>query len=104
MVASAPQPPLPGPPDDPTWWLLDGRVGWRGARYDAVEGGPSGALRLGARPDSGRRLVEASGSLGGLVPPLGVAVDARGEIYLLDRPAAALRRFDRCRCRFETTP
>ena len=30
------QPVVPQPPNDPTWWLLNGRVGWHAAELDDV--------------------------------------------------------------------
>jgi phage tail-like protein len=98
-------PPIPQPPHDPTWWLLDPVAGWRAARLDSVEQAPAGgALTLVAAPGSGRSMDEPSGSFGGLGPPANVAIAPTGELYLLDGRGPALRRFDPCRCRFELVP
>ncbi len=97
-------PPIPAPPDDSTWVALGAYSGWRAAQVD-----PAGSIVLGdelmlAVTSGGRSLTEGSGSLGGLVPPGNVAVARDGGIYLLDRTAGALRRFDACECRFRTVP
>ena len=78
-------PPIPQPPHDPTWWLLDPVAGWRAGRLDAVEQAPAdGALTLAAAPGSRRRMDEPSGSFGGLVLPANAALAPTGELYLLD--------------------
>jgi phage tail-like protein len=100
----------PAPPHDPTFWLLDGRAGWRAAKPEAaalhgvryVPCPP--ALVLDAAPGSGRALAETSGSFGGLVPPRNVALGPDGSIYLLDAATATLKRFDPCCCRFDVVP
>jgi len=96
-------PPAPQPPNDPTWWLLNGRVGWHAAKLDnvAIAGDDLGLLIV---PGSGRLLNEASGSLGGLVLPGNAARAADGSLYLLDTQAGELKRFDPCDCRFQTVP
>ena len=98
-------PPIPQPPHDPTWWLLDPVAGWRAGRLDGVEQAPAGgALTLVAAPGSRRRMDEPSGSFGGLVLPANAALAPTGELYLLDGRGPALLRFDPCRCRFEPVP
>src|ERR1051326_8864681 len=94
-------PPAPKPPNDPTWWLLNGRVGWQAAALDdvAIAGEGLGLLII---PGSGRLLTEASGSFGGLVLPGNAAQAADGSLYLLDAQAGQLKRFDPCDCRFQT--
>jgi phage tail-like protein len=94
-------PPVPRPPHDPSFLLLNGRVGWRASELDdvAVADDNLGLLII---PGSGRILTEPSGSFGGIVPPGNVAVGADGGVYLLDRSAAQLRRFDPCDCQFNT--
>lgn len=96
-------PPAPQPPDDPTWWLLNGRVGWHAAELDhvAIAGDDLGLLIV---PGSGRLLNEPSGSFGGLMLPATSAQAADGSLYLLDTRAGQLRRFDPCDCRFQTVP
>src|SRR5262245_60903423 len=91
------------PADEPTFWLLNRRVGWRAADLQRVEIAPSGALILARRPGSGRSLGEASGSFGGLVAPANVAL-GDGAIYLLDLATARLKHFDPCACRFVVVP
>jgi phage tail-like protein len=98
-------PPVPRPPHDPTWLLLDGRAGWRAALLEHVEVSPSGAgLTLSPLAASLRALDEPSGSFGGLVPPSNVACAADGHVYLLDLKAAVLKLFDPCECRFLFMP
>ena len=99
-----PLPPVPRPPYDPTWWLLDGRVGWRAGERQSVEIDGGGALVLAPRPGTGRLLTEASGSFGGVVLPANAVAGADGSIYLLDRADGHLKRFDPCACRFDPVP
>lgn len=97
--------PVPGPPHDPTFWLLNARTGWHEANLEHVEVTPGEqSLALTPLPGSGRSLGEASGSFGGLTLPSNVALGPDGSIYLLDRQKVALKRFDPCECRFEIVP
>jgi len=96
-------PVAPQPPNDPTWWLLNGRVGWQAAELDKVAI-TNDRLGLLVVPGSGRLLNEPSGSFGGLVAPGNVAVAADQSIYLLDGQAGRLKRFDPCACHFLTVP
>jgi phage tail-like protein len=96
-------PRTPQPPDDPTWWLLNGRTGWHDAKLDNVALA-GGRLCLVAAPGSGRLLNETSGSFGGLVPPGNVAVAGDGVIYLLDSKLGHLKWFDPCDCKFKILP
>ena len=105
MNVSNLQPRFPAPPHDPTFWLLDGRTGWRDADLDKVEvTGPGRCLALVPEPGSGRSLGEASGSFGGARLPANVALGPDGSVYLLDREHALLKRFDPCQCKFEVVP
>jgi phage tail-like protein len=105
MTATKPLPPIPQPPHDPTFWLLNATVGWREAVPDKVQVLPgSGALALAPAPGSGRALTEPSGSFGGLTLPGNVALGPGGEIFLLDAKTLTLRLFDACDCRFVTVP
>lgn len=95
---------VPAPPFEPTSLLLNGRVGWSGEgafAWDKIETGDDGGLRLARDPQSLRRLTEASGSFGGLVPPSPVAMSCDGTVFLLDRPGHRLKRFDFCICKFQ---
>ncbi|HZY71764.1 MAG TPA: phage tail protein [Edaphobacter sp.] len=96
-------PPLPQPPDDPTFRLLNGRVGWNAAELDGVAISDD-RLGLLVLPGSGRLLTEPSGSFGGLVLPGNAALAPDGSIYLLDVQAGQVRRFDPCDCRFNPLP
>jgi phage tail-like protein len=96
-------PPLPAPPNDPTWWLLNSRVGWHVSELDDVASA-GGRLGLVIVPGSGRLLNEPSGSFGGLVLPGNAAAAADGSLYLLDAAGGALKRFDPCACVFQRIP
>jgi phage tail-like protein len=95
-------PPAPQPPNDPTWWLLNGRVGWQVGDKDHVAIAENIGLLIIS--GSGRLLNEASGSFGGLVLPGNAAQGADGSLYLLDTQAGQLKRFDPCDCRFQGVP
>lgn len=98
-------PPIPQPPHDPTWLLMDSRAGWRAALLDRIEVDPTTrGLTLAPVPGSTRSLTEASGSFGGLVLPSGAALAPDGSVYLLDRDSLLLKRFDPCACRFDPVP
>lgn len=97
----------PAPPHDPLSLLLAGWVGpdaatgWRVRAFDQAEiGAASGALVLAPTPSAERRADEPSGSFGGLRPPINVAVDAQGNVVLLDPVSGQVLRFDACDCRF----
>lgn len=97
-------PPIPRPPNDPTWVTLDPVLGWRDALLDKVMlTEPERLLQL-AIAAGGRSLTEASGSLGGIVPPSNVAVANDGDVYLLDTTSALIKKFDACTCTFLTIP
>lgn len=98
-------PPIPKPPDDPTFLLLNGRVGWRENQLDNIVMLPAeSSLALAPRPGTGRSLAEASGSFGGLDLPSNVAIGSDCNIYLLDRDSGVLKRFDPCECQFRDLP
>ena len=95
-------PPIPRPPNDPTSWLLNWRVGWRAAELQHLSAERS--LVLAPVLETQRSLTEPSGSFGGLKPPGNVALGPDGSIYLLDAATAQLKRFDPCECRFQPVP
>ncbi len=97
-------PPVPRPPDDPTWLALDATQGWHAASLDAVTITALDSVLQLAVASGGRVLTEASGSLGGTAPPTNVAVADDGSVYLLDLSSARLKRFDPCSCTFLTVP
>jgi len=110
MTAAAYLPAPPRPPHDPLWLSLNPRTGWRladlspGALPRLQVNPPCGGLILPPLPGTARDLGEANGSLGGLLPPANVAFDNGGGLWLLDRKAKVLRRFDLCACRFVSAP
>lgn len=98
-------PPLPQPPHDPTWWLLDSRVGWKAGKLDQITlTSADGRLGLSVIPGTGRLLTESSGSFGGLAPPGNVALEPGGSIYLMNAGRGEVKRFDACTCQFQTVP
>jgi phage tail-like protein len=98
--------PPPRPPHDPLWIELGRSYGWRIAPgVTAVETALGDhALTLRPLPGTGRQLTEPSGSFGGLVLPLHVAIDDECRIWLLDRTGGRLLRFDPCDCAFRAMP
>src|SRR5437667_12821947 len=105
MNAQVPLPPIPQPPQDPTSWLLNARVGWRSAGPPAVEQRfTDGALALAPEPESLPSLTDPSGSFGGLTLPTNMALGPDGSIFLLDQTTLQLKRFDPCACRFDVVP
>jgi len=95
------------PPHDPMQIPLDFRVGWRWRDEfisNMAVSALDGALTIAADPDSGRQLNEASGSFGGVTTPPNVALGPDNSLFLLDWSTGHLRRFDPCKCVFETVP
>lgn len=84
--------------------LLNEHAGWRKAFASATVEIADGHLRLRRQPGSLRPIVDAGGSFGGLTHPTGLAVDARGRIYILDAATAHIKRFDPCDGKFVTLP
>lgn len=105
MAAAATLPPVPQPPHDPKFLLLDARVGWRAMKLDQVAINPATAsLELAPLPGVLPEMTDESGSFGGLTLPSNVAMGGDGSIYLLDRASLRLKRFDPCCCRFDVVP
>lgn len=104
MSPSDPSAAMPQPAEDPTFWLLNQRVGWRVANLQKLEIAANHGLRLEPAPGAELPLTEPKGSFGALVPPCHVALDAGSNLYLLDKATAALKIFDRCDCRFVVVP
>ncbi|MBI5877230.1 MAG: hypothetical protein HZB53_06245 [Chloroflexi bacterium] len=91
------------------FYHLDQRSGWRASILDHVEpaadaGTGRTTLGLRRRPGTGRALVDAGGSFGGLTMPTSLALDAEGRIYILDAPAQQIKRYDPCAERFDVLP
>jgi phage tail-like protein len=95
-------PPLPMPPHDPFSLLLNERLKWPVIGADKATA--TNAIRLARFPGSLRSLTEATGSFGGLRTPRNISVCEDGSIFLLDVESVALKRFDPCKCVFETVP
>jgi len=98
--------PPPGPPNDPTWMLLEGRDGWPIAPASSgIATSPLDcALVLQNAPGGAASLADPSGRFGGLVPPPNVALAQDGTVWLLDAKRCRLRRFDDCACAFVDIP
>src|SRR5262249_2245311 len=104
MTPASLLPAIPQPPHDPTFTLLGGSLGWRVLDEEQVAINPATAeLILAMAPGAGRSLSEPSGSLGGVVPPGNVAINAACEIWLASA-AGVIKRFDPCACRFDPIP
>lgn len=87
------------------YFLLDRRAGWRAAALDRTRLKHDGAcLQLQKLPGPARPLVDAAGDFGGLVHPVGLAVDEVGNIYILDGGADLVKRFNPCTLTFEVLP
>ena len=98
-------PPIPKPPHDPTWVVLNARVGWpQGTDSNVKEIRERQVLALSPQTGSGRSLTESSGSFGGLTVPTNVALGSDGIVYLLDPKTVELKWFDPCECRFKVVP
>jgi phage tail-like protein len=101
-MSQAVLPPIPRPPHDPTSLLLNQRLGWSVLESETVTVGST--VKLARFPGSLRWMTEPSGSFGGLRPPANVAIADAGDVWLLDPVSGRLKRFDPCRCVFETVP
>ncbi len=107
MINTAPfRNPPPGPPDDPTWMILQGRDGWPMAKgwTDLFVSPLDCALVLKSLPGGPSALADPSGRFGGLTPPPNVALAPDGAIWLLDLKRGKLRHFDDCACAFVDVP
>jgi phage tail-like protein len=81
-------------PQGPTFWLLDGRTGWRTAHGEQVSVGIASGLRLAADPGGPLGLTADDGSLGGLTLPQGMALDEEGTLYLLGQREPWVKRYE----------
>ncbi len=80
--------------DSPTSFLLDAASGWRTAHGDRVVADSRLGLHLGSAPNGPLALNSVDGSLGGLVLPIGMALDSTGILYLLvDDASSRIRRY-----------
>jgi phage tail-like protein len=88
----------------PTFWLLDGRTGWRTAHVDGVSVGTESGIRLAADSDGPLSLKAAADDLGGLTLPRGVALDDGGTLYLLEKTEPRIKHFDPDKQHFVVLP
>ena len=90
-------------------YLLNGLAGWRAASLSGAvlanaKARLGSVLTMQPLPGSGRPLVDAAGSLGGLEAAICVAIDSEDRVYILDGRACKVKRFDRCLSEFITLP
>lgn len=105
MIPAALLPPVQAPPHDAGALILTSTNSWGRAKLDGLHfAARTKRLSLDAAAAAQRTLTEDNGSFGGLVAPTNVALAPGGDIFLLDRKNARLKRFDSCECRFETIP
>jgi phage tail-like protein len=88
----------------PTFRLLDGQLGWQLADSAGRPAGHEPTIRLGAAKDGPLSLNSPDGSVGGLLLPAGMAIDAGGLVYLLGPSQPRIQRFDPQTRRFATLP
>ena len=84
-------------PQGPTFWLLDGQTGWRTAEFKTdqpqhISVGDVSGIRLAANPNG--PLALTTEIMGGLTLPRGMAFDHNGNLYILDRAEARIKRFE----------
>jgi len=81
---------------------MNGIAGWRTAWSSniAFTGDNAAVMKLQPLPASMRPLIDADGSLGGLVTAVGVALDTKNDVYVLDAGACSVKCFDRCAQKF----
>lgn len=81
-------------PEEPTFWLLNGAVGWRTGDHPGIAVAEDSGIRLAADPEGPLSLTTEDGSLGGLVLPIGMAFDAERRLYLLDTLTSQVKRYE----------
>src|SRR5713101_9846171 len=86
----------------PISFLLNGAMGWQLKDDLGRAAGHQETIRLPGDPLGPLSLNSSDGSLGGLVMPLGFALDRDNTVYLIDRSTSTLRRFDPERGAFVT--
>lgn len=86
----------PGPPHDPTWFLVNSRTGWRTAAAQNIDS--LATLSLSTPPGF------ADDTLGGLLLPSNLAQGPDGSYYLLDLDKQLIQRLDPCCCTFDPIP
>ena len=91
-------------PNGPTFWLLDGRTGWRTGQSENVSVGIEAGIHLAASPTGPLALTSTDGSIGGLRLPRGVSVSSDGTVYLLGVAQPRIKKFDPETQSFEELP
>jgi phage tail-like protein len=87
------------------YFLLNKLAGWRNLALNSVHLADAGcSLRLSPLPGAVTPLDDASGTLGGFINPVRVALDSSDRIYILDAATSLIKRFDRCTGHFEILP
>lgn len=86
-------------------FLLCQMANWRAALLRHINVDETAeTLSLAKAPGTGKPLVDAAGTFGGLSLPTAIAVAPDDSIYILDGAAHALKRYDPCLETFETLP
>ena len=91
-------------PEGPTFWLLGGALSWRTGDKQSVAEDAEAGIRLAANPDGPSSLNASDGSLGGLVLPVGMALDRSKTLYILDTREHRIKRFDPSSQKFVSLP
>lgn len=81
-------------PQGPTFWLLDGRTGWRTEPDPITAVAVGTTIRLAAEPGGPLGLSGSGDDLGGLALPRGFALDEEHTLYLLGDDEPWIKRFD----------
>jgi phage tail-like protein len=84
---------------EPTFWLLDSRLGWKTENQQHIAIGSRNGLRLDADRVDGKAtgplsLTWLDGSLGGVTLPQGMAFDGDGRLYLLCQREPCIKRYE----------
>jgi phage tail-like protein len=88
-------------PPGPKFWLLGDGLPWPTQRSVRLGVSPTGSVSLAETPDGPFGLESADGSVGRLALPNGMAFDKRLILYLADRSALRIRRFEPATQTFE---
>ncbi len=81
------------PSQSSTFWPLNSRLGWQTDHSQGIAVGTAG-IRLASDPNGPLSLTWIDDSLGGVILPRGMAVDANDTLYLLSKRDPIIKRFD----------